>query len=113
METTNALGQFLRQARDAQNLSLREVEKQTGVSNAYISQLESGKMAQPSPTILHKLCQLYEVSYGEAFQLAGHPVPSSTPSVSSPALRRLGSVTEKEADQLAKYLSFLRSQEKK
>lgn len=108
------LGRFLRESREAKALSLREVEKQTGVSNAYVSQLEGGKVAQPSPTILHKLCRLYETSYTEAFTLAGYPTPDGEVERSNnAAARRLGRITEQEADQLSDYLAFLRAQARK
>ena len=41
-------GEFLKSARKAKRLTLREVEQKTGISNAYLSQLESGKVKQPS-----------------------------------------------------------------
>ena len=49
------LGQYLWDLRQAAQLTLREVEEASGVSNAYLSQLESGKIQKPSPVILHKL----------------------------------------------------------
>ena len=39
-----SLGPFLRAARERRSLTLRAVERATGVSNAYLSQLESGKI---------------------------------------------------------------------
>ena len=44
------LGTLLGDLRKAKRLSLREVEEATGrsVSNAYLSQLENGKIAKPS-----------------------------------------------------------------
>ena len=45
---TNNLGPFLRKARQDVQMSLRDVEEATGkeVSNAYLSQLESGKITK-------------------------------------------------------------------
>lgn len=52
------LGNFLRSKRTALHLSLRDVERITdgSVSNAYLSQLETGKIADPSATMLLRLC---------------------------------------------------------
>src|SRR5258707_11630939 len=111
-ENTNpTLGEVLQAAREAKQLSLRAVEKATGVSNAYLSQVESGKIKQPSPTILHKLSEIYEISYTDVLTLAGHPVPSDAPlpDVSQRTLGRLGAVTPDEAEALVEYLAFLRS----
>ncbi|MHC4933777.1 MAG: helix-turn-helix domain-containing protein, partial [Planctomycetota bacterium] len=48
------LGTLLADLRMAKGLSLREVEEATGkaVSNAYLSQLENGKIKKPSPSVL-------------------------------------------------------------
>jgi transcriptional regulator with XRE-family HTH domain len=109
--TTPTLGEFLQAAREAKQLSLRAVEKATGVSNAYLSQVEGGKIKQPSPTILYKLSELYEVSYLDVMTLAGHPVPSEDldSGTSRRTLDRLGDVTPDEEQALVEYLAFLRS----
>ncbi len=44
-------GSYPRCRREAQRLRLREVEDACGVSNAYLSQLETGKIIKPSPHI--------------------------------------------------------------
>ncbi len=111
-ENTNpTLGEVLQAAREAKQLSLRAVEKATGVSNAYLSQVESGKIKQPSPTILHKLSELYEVSYADLLALAGHPVPGEDigADTSHRSLDRFGAVTPDEEQALVEYLAFLRS----
>jgi len=66
----------LRTARERKGLTLRAVEQATEVSNAYLSQLESGKIKQPSPIVLHKLSQLYGISYADAMRFAGYPLPN-------------------------------------
>ncbi len=112
MEKTKPdIGPFLRSARERKNLSLRAVEDATGVSNPYLSQLEGGKVRQPSPIVLHKLTTLYEVSYSDAMRLAGYPVPGdSSDEPQPPAVSfRFRNVTEEEADALEVYLDFLRS----
>ena len=44
----NRLGSFLAVLRRSKGLSLRAVEAETGISNAYLSQLETGKIREPS-----------------------------------------------------------------
>jgi transcriptional regulator with XRE-family HTH domain len=112
-EVLNVLGQFLRSAREQRGLSLRSVEEETGVSNAYLSQLEHGRIRQPSPVILHKLAELYGVSYTDAMRLAGYPVPRPSRieregSTGRP-FARLGDMTPEEERALAEYLDFLRT----
>ncbi len=107
----NSLGQFLQTAREQKGLTLRAVEKATGISNAYLSQLESGKIQQPSPKNLHKLSELYQVSYIDIMRLAGYPVPeeSGKETPNARLVSRIGPISKKEEDELVEYLEFMRS----
>src|SRR5438105_3809175 len=66
------LASVLRKARIAAGLKLRGVEAQTKISNAYLSQLETGKAEKPSPDVLRKLAELYEVGYDVLLSAAGY-----------------------------------------
>jgi transcriptional regulator with XRE-family HTH domain len=114
------LGQYLWDLRQAAKLTLREVEDASGVSNAYLSQLETGKITKPSPDFLHRLAELYAArlpanapvtcSYERMMELAGHIVPARE---SSPRRGRLPTfaseqLTPEEEDELLKYLAFIR-----
>ena len=108
--TIQTLAGFLRSARARRSMSLRSVEEQTDVSNAYLSQLEHGRIRQPSPVILHKLSELYGVPYADAMRLAGYPLPGLPEQEPAPAgLARFGDVTPDEERALAEYLEFLRT----
>ena len=65
-------GQYLRSLRERQRMSMREVEKVSGVSNAYISQIETGEKPTPRPEILKKLAPAYKVTARELFMRAGY-----------------------------------------
>ncbi len=71
MEESN-FGHFLKRLRDRQRMSLRDVEKESGVSNAYIAQLEKGDRPAPSPDILKKLARAYNVTVRELLLRAGY-----------------------------------------
>jgi transcriptional regulator with XRE-family HTH domain len=97
---------------------LREVEERTGISNAYLSQIESGRIKEPSPRILHRLADLYGESYAELLELAGYPVPDREEArrqgdSSSHAHGRLGSVTREEEAELLEYLKFMRARSRR
>lgn len=100
------LGEYLAQGRKSKGLSLRTVESNIGISNAYLSQLENGKIQEPSPVVLQKLSKVYGLSYLESLRLAGYPVPegSSVPRI----VARLGETTREEEEELAQYLHFMR-----
>jgi transcriptional regulator with XRE-family HTH domain len=108
-------GQYFKALRESKHLTLREVEKATEVSNAYLSQLESGKIKQPSPLTLHKLAEFYEVSYEALMEKVGYPVPQKEnrkSAVPSSASYKIGSITEDEEVELLNYLKFIRSRKK-
>ena len=44
-------------------LSLREVERRIGRSNAYLSQVERGVIKQPDPIVLLDLAELYGLNF--------------------------------------------------
>ncbi|UAT43230.1 helix-turn-helix transcriptional regulator [Anaplasmataceae bacterium AB001_6] len=64
---------FLKSLRKKKGVSLREVEKHTGISNAYISQLENGEINKiPEPERLKKLADYYNVTMEEILFHAGY-----------------------------------------
>lgn len=72
MERT--LGEELARLRQVKGrtLSLREVERQTGISNEYLSQLERGIATRPAPDVLQKLAKFYGASYESLLIAAGY-----------------------------------------
>jgi transcriptional regulator with XRE-family HTH domain len=110
----NPLGALLADLRKAKGLSLREVEEATGksVSNAYLSQLENGRIRKPSPNVLHGLADVYAVPYETLMEKAGYLMPSE--GKGGGRRRRLAAfaiddLTAEEEEELLKYLAFLRS----
>ncbi len=65
-------GEYLKSLREKQRLSLREVERDSGVSNAYIAQIERGDRPAPSPDILRKLAPVYNVTVQLLLEKAGY-----------------------------------------
>lgn len=65
------LGQVLKESREKSNKTLREVEESTGISNAYLSQLENDKIKKPSANVLYKLSDLYEIELDVLLSAAG------------------------------------------
>lgn len=56
-------------------LSLRDVERRIGKSNAYLSQVERGKIKQPDPIVLLELAELYGLNF-ETLATWAHWVPA-------------------------------------
>ena len=61
-------GETLRKIRKKKNLTLREVEKKSGISNSYLSQIEQGKRGIPSMQVLLRLDEAYGLQKGELFR---------------------------------------------
>ena len=57
------VGRVLRRARQHRELSLRDVERRIGRSNAYLSQVERGLIRQPDPVVLLELAELYGLDF--------------------------------------------------
>lgn len=105
-------GEFLKGIRESRRLTLREVEKRVDISNAYLSQLESGKVKQPSPIMLHKLAELYELPYDVVMEKVGYPVSSNTIVNANAISHRLGAISDEEEKELLDYLKFIRNRKK-
>jgi transcriptional regulator with XRE-family HTH domain len=71
MEESN-FGHFLKSLREKQRMSLRDAERESSVSNAYIAQIEKGDRPPPKPEILKKLARAYNVTVRELFLRAGY-----------------------------------------
>ena len=114
------LGQYLWDLRQAAKMSLREVEEAAEVSNAYVSQLETGKITKPSPDILHRLAEAYAArlprkspvssSFERMMELAGHIMPEKKQGGRAGRLPTFAveELTDEEEDELLRYLAFIR-----
>lgn len=71
------LGATLRLHRYLQNKTLKQINAVSGMSTPYLSQLETGKVQQPSLKKLELLALAYDIPYDQLLILSGH-TPSST-----------------------------------
>ena len=119
---TSRLGTELRRLRLKKGLSLRAIEKETGISNAYLSQLERGIATNPAPAKLQALANYLDTPYLDLLTHAGYwPdgfVANSPPLIASqesPALSSslplsgFADLTDEEEDLVSRYAEFLKS----
>src|SRR2546430_2317779 len=115
----NRLGQELHKIRKLHDLSLRQVEKITGISNAYLSQLENGKAGNPSPHVLLQLSEVYGVPYKSLMESAGHlrpdkPTEQTHGNISGIQAALMSTPLEDdEQEKVAEFIEFLRLQRSK
>ncbi|MBL0924262.1 MAG: helix-turn-helix transcriptional regulator [Sphingomonadaceae bacterium] len=113
---SNRLGEYLNSVRRGLDLSLRDVEEITNkeVSNAYLSQLENGKIEKPSPHILHSLSLALKVGYEDLMERAGYIKPNGERSSESKhgkaATFAIENLTVEEEEALLKHLAYIRWQ---
>lgn len=111
-----SLGNTLRELRDIQRFTLRQVEEATGISNAYLSQLENDKIAKPSANVLYKLSNIYNVELNTLLAAAGIIEKQDAPPhrlLNSVAFSTDTPLTKDEEDALLAYLNFIRQQKKR
>lgn len=65
-------GKYLRSIRKQRKLTIRQLELYSGVSNGYLSQLETGKRGIPSPDILKKISGPLGTTYEDLMLKAGY-----------------------------------------
>ena len=72
MTADETLGATLKAARLAARLSLRDVERRTGVRSGHLSQIETNTIARPEMAILWELAAAYDLDFARLLALAGY-----------------------------------------
>ena len=67
-------GEYLKKLREKRGFSIRNLALAAGVSNSYLSQIETGQRGIPSHRILRKLARPLKVDYEELLRAAGYLV---------------------------------------
>jgi len=106
------LGEELRGARNARGLSLREVERATGIHNAHLSQIETDSIVRPDLAILWELSAFYDIDYAKLMRLAGYSAHRSSNGHEkeqlSVAFRTMGELTPQERKETLEFMAGLK-----
>src|SRR2546425_7099510 len=70
------LGDHLREVRESHNWSLRDVAVRAKINHGYLSQLERGEIAEPGPSMLHKVAHGYGVPFYAVMEWSGYIEPA-------------------------------------
>ncbi|KTB47861.1 Helix-turn-helix domain [Dehalogenimonas alkenigignens] len=65
-------GGYIRQLRQKQRLSLRDVAQKTGISYSYLAQIEQGRRNPPGPDFMKRLAPVYQVTLRDLLKAAGY-----------------------------------------
>lgn len=114
-----SLGEKLKDAREHLPMTLRQVEDATGISNAYLSQLENNKIQKPSANILYKLSTLYKINLNSLLAAAGiiedsanSPEASEEDKILSNIAFYAENLSNDEKNEVLEYIKFLRHKKK-
>jgi len=111
------IGKILQSLRIKLNMTLRDVEKVTGISNSYLSQIERGLRGVPNMTTLSKLAETYGTTYIDIISPAFRSVAllkaleSYTPDATYIA-REYDKLSKANKKTLTSFLQFLIQQDK-
>lgn len=72
---------YVRQLRQKQRLSLRDVAQKTGISYSYLAQIEQGRRNPPGPDFMKRLAPVYQVTLKDLLRAAGY-LEENEPSLS-------------------------------
>lgn len=113
----DSLGKTLRDTREKSSLKLRDIEKLTGISNAYLSQLETDKIKKPSASVLYKIANAYKLDLNTLLKAAGIIEQRSAAAEAKSRLERevafyKDSLTKNEEDMIISYIQFIKGEKK-
>lgn len=83
MTAGNLFAEKMKERRLALGFTLRDVEaiNEGQISNGYLSQLENGKIKNPSAHVVVALCATYAISFDDALRWLQIPVPIRQPKI--------------------------------
>lgn len=112
----SSLGSYLKSLRKSNNLTLKYIEDNLGISNAYLSQLENNKIKSPSIYVLTTLSDVYDTPLAEILEESGIIKKPEKTKEETQLNSRIAFSTEKmskeEKEEVLEYLKFLKSKRK-
>jgi transcriptional regulator with XRE-family HTH domain len=112
---TETLGSHLRRARAASGMSLRQVERRTGIRSGHLSQLETDTIGKPEMAMLWELAALYGTDFSRLLALAGHADGRETSGRRrqrmTVALRALGELSPDDQAAALRYMAELKGRD--
>ena len=103
-----SLGSMLRAARAERGLTLRAVERRTGIHNAHLSQIETDTIGKPEIALLWELATLYELDFGGLLAVAGHSAPGDSERLTV-AMRTLTELSPADQQEALGFLAGLKA----
>ena len=113
MSAARSLGEVLRTARTDKGLSLRDVQRRTGIVSGHLSQIETDTIAKPEMALLWELAVAYDLDFAELLVLAGHATGAPSSALHrrrmSVAMRAMSELTPADQTEVLRYMAELRA----
>lgn len=100
------LGQYLKNTREKNNFSLKEVQAKTGITDSRLSKIENDLYKEPSPTILKQLANLYKISIVDLFTRAGYMTYDSL-DYSAQTFNGVDKLTDADKEHIQNQINYL------
>ena len=109
----NELGRLIRETREAKGMSLRSLERKVGVSNAHLSQLETGRIEKPSMALLYLISEALDLDPKQLLQVSGHVEKRDIggSNLLGVAFRGSDELTAEEADEVLRFIEMLKKRQ--
>jgi len=107
-----SLALVLAEARRERGLSLRDVERRTGVRSGHLSQIETGIILKPEMALLWELAALYDLDFEQLLALAGYAGAETSArqrNRMTVALRALTQLTPAEQQEALRFMAELKA----
>ncbi len=104
----SALGHLLKAEREAAGLSLTQLSAELDVSRPYLSRLERGEYAHPSPKVLNQIVKRLGISIEDAYAVTGYTLPKELPSFGPYVRAKHMDWPEDVVQQLENFYDFLK-----
>ena len=104
-----SLGEYIREQREAAEVSLRQLAKNAGVSNPYLSQVERG-LKKPSAEILGQIASALRISAETLYVRAGLLEPRAGDAAVTESIAADESLTERQRQVLLEIYAAFQSE---
>jgi transcriptional regulator with XRE-family HTH domain len=98
-------------------MSLRDVERRTGIRSGHLSQLETDTIGKPEMAILWELAALYGLDFSQLLALAGYVEGRETSGRQrqrmTVALRALGELSPRDQADALSYMAELKARDER
>lgn len=98
-EQSQALGDYLRAAREAAGLSGGALARRVGITDGYLSRLERGERGKPTPEVMQRIVDELGLDPAEAFAFIGVK-PAALMPTRRAFFRSTYGVSDTEADEI-------------